>query len=234
MFTQSADVGLNHLLRDLPEAEQTHLLEHLVKVDLHFGEVLCNADQVYTKVYFPLTGMISLVASVDEEAPLELGMIGSEGMLGATLLLAVDESPLRAVVQADGVAMSLPASVLKQLIVDCPVFTLRLKRYLYVLMHQLNHSTACTHFHQVNERLVRWLLMAHDRTPANNLMLTQQFLADMLGVQRSAISIAAGALQERELISYSRGEIKVLNREGLEAASCGCYSVIAKKAADIA
>jgi len=226
MSITSAEASMNHLVDNLPLSEQSRFFAHSKEVELRFGEVLCDAGQQYAAAYFPITGMISLVASIDDEAALELGMIGNEGMLGATLLLGIDESPLRAVVQGQGTALRLPAAALQDILVDCPVLSVRLNRYLFVLMSQLNSTTGCTHFHQVSERLVRWLLMTHDRSPANSLHLTQQFLADMLGVQRSAISIAASALQEKQLISYSRGEIKVLDREGLERAACSCYPAI--------
>lgn len=224
----SAEAGINLLLDNLPKPETSLIFAHIKEVELHFGDILCDAGQRQSSAYFPVSGMISLVASIDDQAPMELGMIGNEGVLGATLMLDVDEAPLRAIVQGDGIALRLPAAVLQDILGDCPVFSVRLKRYLYVLMCQLNSTTGCTHFHQVSERLVRWLLMTHDRTPANNLQLTQQFLADMLGVQRSAVSIAAGALQDKQLISYSRGEIMVLDRKGLEDTVCTCYSAIVK------
>ncbi|MFN3579721.1 MAG: Crp/Fnr family transcriptional regulator [Pseudomonas sp.] len=228
MSKQLAKAPVNQLLDKLPVAEQSLILSHGKEVKLSFGDILSLEGKSHASAYFPLTGMISLVTNVDESAPLEMGMIGNEGLLGATLVLGVDEAPLRAVVQAKGSALRIPAAALQDLLQDCPVLTRRLNHYLYVLMSQLNSAAGCRHFHPVSERLVRWLLMTDDRIATHSMHLTQQFLADMLGVQRSAVSIAAGALQASNLISYSRGKIKVLNRKGLENAACSCYSGIVK------
>ncbi|MFN3579720.1 MAG: Crp/Fnr family transcriptional regulator [Pseudomonas sp.] len=228
MPVQPVNARINQLLDGLPVAEEALILSHSKEVELRFGDVLGLAGKAHTYAYFPLTGMISLLATVDEAAALEMGMIGNEGVLGATLLLGVEESPLRAVVQGKGTALRLTAAALQDALLDCPVLSARMNRYLYVLMAQLNTTAGCTHFHQVSERLVRWLLMMDDRTAASSMHLTQQYLADMLGVQRSAVSIAAGALQASNLISYSRGEIKVLDRKGLENAACSCYPALVK------
>ncbi len=191
-----------------------------------FGSVLCEADHPYQYVYFPLTGFISLVAVVDRHQPLELGLIGNEGMLGASLLLGVPNAPLRAVVQGTGTALRMSAKQLRSELDDSPALQKAMGRYLYVLMAQLSQTTVCTRFHEVEARLARWLLMTHDRAHADNFHLTHQFLADMLGVQRSAVTIAAGVLQSRMLIRYTRGQIHILSREGLEATSCECYAAV--------
>jgi CRP-like cAMP-binding protein len=210
----------------LPPAERNRILEQSIQVNLAFGDVLCESDQSIGYVYFPLTGFISLVAPMTGHQPLEMGLIGNEGMLGATLVLGIRSAPLRAVVQGSGTALRLTAAHFNHALGSCPRLLRRLNRYLYVLMTQLAQTAACTCFHTVESRLARWLLMTHDRAHADHFHLTHKFLADMLGVRRSGVTIAAGDLQRRDLISYVRGEINVLDRAGLEAASCACYGAV--------
>lgn len=202
------------------------MIQACAPVELEFGMLLCEPQQPLRQVYFPLSGFISLVATVADHPPLEMGMIGNEGMHGATLVLGVNVAPLQAVVQGAGSALRISATDLRRELSIRPALQAVLGRYLYVLMLQLSQSAACTRFHEVDQRLARWLLMTHDRAHADYFQLTHQFLADMLGVQRSAVTIAAGALQKKKLISYSRGSITVLSRNGLEAASCACYGIV--------
>lgn len=217
---------LNRLITGLPARERNRLLQAATPVDLAFGDVLCEPDATFRHVYFPLTGFISLVAPMSGHQPLEMGLIGNEGMLGATLVLGVKTVPLRAIVQGAGTALRLPTDRFHRQLRDSPALLRRLHRYLYVLMAQLSQTAACTRFHDVGARLARWLLMSHDRAHADHFHLTHRFLADMLGVRRSGVTIAAGALQRRSLISYSRGEITILDRAGLEKASCECYRAV--------
>ena len=217
---------VNQLLDNLPRRERNRILECCEPVDLVFGAVLCEPDQAYRHIYFPLSGFISLVQTVGDHQPLEMGLIGNEGMLGATMVLGINAIPLRGVVQGSGTALRMTAAQLRRLLASCPGLERKLSRYLYVLMAQLSQTAACTRFHEVEARLARWLLMTHDRAHADHFHLTHEFLADMLGVQRSAVSIAAGALQKRHLIRYTRGEINILSRVGLEAVSCECYDAV--------
>lgn len=217
---------VNRLIEGLPRKERNQLLSHCMPVELIFGATLCEPDQLFRHVYFPLTGFISLVATSDGHQPLEIGLIGNEGMLGMTLALGVNAIPLRGVVQGAGTALRMSASQLRRGLRDSPVLLRTLNRYLYAVMAQLSQSAVCTRFHEIEPRLARWLLLTHDRAHADHFHLTHQFLADMLGVQRSAVTIAAGALQSRKLIHYTRGEISILSRKGLEAASCECYSAV--------
>ena len=216
----------NRLIGGLPRKERERILQRCEPADLVFGEILCEPDQPFRHVYFPLSGFISLVAPVGGHQPLEMGLIGNEGMLGATLVLGVNTVPLRAVVQGSGTASRMPASEFRRELRDSPALLRRLHRYLYVLMAQLSQTAACTRFHEIDARLARWLLMTHDRAHADHFHLTHGFLADMLGVQRSAVTIAAGGLQRRKLIRYTRGDIQILNRKGLEATSCECYDAV--------
>lgn len=213
----------NRLIDTLPPRQRAHLLRNCVPIHLHFGEVLATLDQRIRVVHFPLVGFISLVVEVDGHPPHEVGLIGNEGMLGATLLLGIDRVALRAVVQGAGSALRIEASQLRRDLHDLPALRSALGRYLFVTLTQLAQTTVCARFHETEPRLARWLLLVHDRAHADHFHLTHQYLAEMLGVQRSAVTIAAGALQRRRLIRYTRGEIRVLDRAGLEAASCECY-----------
>lgn len=215
---------VNRLIATLPARARTRLLERCKPVDLVFGAILCEPDHAFPHVYFPLTGFVSLVTAIGDHAPLELGLIGNEGMLGATLVLGVGTARLRAVVQGPGTALRMTVPQFRREVREGAALLRTVNRYLYVLMAQLSQTAACTRFHEVPQRLVRWLLMTHDRAHADHFHLTHQFLADMIGVQRSAVTIAAGALQRKKLIGYNRGEIRILNRRGLEAASCDCYA----------
>ena len=214
---------VNRLLQDLPRNARDRLLGECEPVSLAFGTVLCERDQPYRHVYFPLGGFLSLVATVSRHPPLEIALIGSEGMLGATLVLEVKTARLQGIVQGAGTAWRIPASRFRRALRESPALRDVTRRYLYVVLMQLSQSTACTRFHEAEARLARWLLMTHDRAHSNRFHLTHQYLGDMLGVRRSAVTIAAGALQRRNLIRYVRGRIEVVDRKGLEAASCECY-----------
>jgi len=216
----------NRLLSALPRMERRQVLDRCETVDLTFGTMLCEADEAFREVYFPLNSFISLVATVTDHQPLEMGLIGSEGVLGATLILGVNEAPLKAIVQGPGLALRMSVAQFQKVRRETPALNRSLNRYLYVLMAQLSQTAACTRFHEVDARLARWLLMTHDRAHADHFHLTHQFLADMLGVRRSGITVAAGVLQRRGLIDYARGEIQILDRQGLESASCECYEAV--------
>lgn len=214
---------LNRLLQDLPRNVRDRFLGECEPVSLAFGTVLCERDRPYRHVYFPLGGFLSLVATVSKHPPLEIALIGSEGMLGATLVLGVKTARLQGIVQGAGTALRIPASRFRRALRESHSLRDVTRRYLYVVLMQLSQSTACTRFHEAEARLARWLLMTHDRAHSDRFQLTHQYLGDMLGVRRSAVTIAAGALQRRNLIRYVRGRIEVVDRKGLEAASCECY-----------
>lgn len=215
----------NLLIASLPRGDLDALLACGVIVDLTFGEELCKRYELYSHSYFPLAGLISLTAGVSGHAPMEVGMIGNEGVLGASLVLGGSEVPQSALVQGGGTALALTAADTQALISTSPAFEQAMKDYLFVLTLQLAQAVACTRFHMVEARLARWLLMTHDRIEKNELQLTHQFLADMLGVQRSAVTIASGVLKEAGAIEYSRGKIRVLDRKRLEGVACECYKL---------
>ncbi len=202
------------------------LLASCERVELAPGLVLCEPDQPYSHVHLPLSGYYSLVGAVDGHPPLEIRLIGNEGMLGATLALEVDAAPLRAVVRGAGTSLRMTVRQFRRILPQSPALLCALHRYLYALMAQLAQATACARFHEIEARLARWLLMTHDRAQADRLHSTHGELADLLGVQRSAITIAAGALRDRRLIRYSRGAIDIVSRKGLETASCECYQAV--------
>lgn len=213
----------NRLLAALPGKNLKHLLANSESINLTFADVLCVPGDPIRHVYFPTDSFISLVAPVDGYAGLEVGMIGSEGMFGIGLILGVEVSPMHALVQGAGPALRMNAKRFRRQLADSPALYRGLNRYLYVLISQVAQTAACTRFHVVEARLARWLLMTRDRAHSDEFYLTQDFLSRMLGVRRVGVTKAAGLLQKRKLISYSRGMIRVLDGAGLQAAACGCY-----------
>jgi CRP-like cAMP-binding protein len=222
----------NFLIGMLSRRNRELMVGQCELVELRYGETVCETDRPYRHVYFPLLGFISLFTGITGHAPLEMGLVGNEGMLGATLLLGVDKAPLKAVVLGAGSALRMPVTQFQRMLREQAPMTAILQRYLHVLMRQLYRTATCTCFHSVEERLARRLLMTHDRVHGDHFHLTHQWLAEMLGVRRSAITIAAGGLQQRRLIRYARGEITVLSRPGLEVLACECYQKLVDDYAD--
>lgn len=212
------------LLAALPDVERNALMADCETVELTFGEVLFQPGDTVTHVYFPINSFISLIAVINGGTRLEVAMAGREGMLGTSLVLGIKEAPLLALVQGSGSALRVSAARFQWLLENCPVLHQQLNRYLYVVMNQLAKSAACIHFHQIEARLARWLLMSEDRANSDQLQLTHEFLAMMLGVRRAGITLAASALQTRGLIRYHRGAIVVLDRPSLIEAACECYT----------
>ncbi|QOC22059.1 Crp/Fnr family transcriptional regulator [Wenzhouxiangella sp. AB-CW3] len=213
----------NRLIDQLPAAAAQSLLATCELTDLEFDQVIAEAGAPIERVLFPTTAIISVTARVDDHNPLEMGMIGFEGMLGATLALGMKRHPMPAIVQGSGLALEIPAAAFRRQLTATPALERLVHGYLFVLVEQLSQTAACNAFHEVAARLARWLLMMEDRARGQPLVLTHLFLSDMLGVRRSAVTIAAGRLQAQQLIRYTRGHIQVLSRPGLEAVACQCY-----------
>ena len=212
------------MIARLPAADRKRLLAACEPVELVISEVLCERGKPSRDVYFPVDGFISLVAQIDSHPGLEVGMVGREGMFGAHLALGVPTEPLRALVQGPGTAWRISAASFRRELANSAALQISLNRYLYVLMAQLASSAGCLRFHVIGPRLARWLLMTHDRAHTDQFHVTHEVLSYMLGVRRVGITAAAGALQRSGLIEYRRGEMKVLDRAGLEAAACSCYA----------
>jgi CRP-like cAMP-binding protein len=222
-MSSSQPVVVNRLLQALPAGELRRMLAGCESVELSFADVLCAPGERLRHVYFPTRSFISLVMPVGTCASLEVGLIGSEGMLGIPLALGVDVSPVRAIVQEPGSALRMEAAYFCRELGRSQALQGGINRYVFVCLNQLAQTAACTRFHVVEARLARRLLMTQDRAHANTFRITHEFLALMLGVRRVGITKAATALQKRKLIHYSRGKITVVDRRGLKAASCACY-----------
>jgi len=213
----------NALLASLPSVDRKRVLLHLKRVSLSFGDILYQPDQAIRRVYFPVTALISLLATVDGGPALEVGMIGREGMLGVPLVFGVKQSPVRALVQGAGLALVMPTAVFLRVLKRSLPLRGKLYGCAQELMLQTAQSAACNRFHPVNARLARWLLMTRDRVGADEFRLTHEFMANMLGVRRAGVSNAANGLQRSKVIEYSRGRIRILDECALETRACSCY-----------
>lgn len=213
----------NRLIARLPAVERRRLLDLSTQVSLTLGHVVADQDSPSAGLLFPMQGFVCLVTQAEDHAPLQLGMVGSEGVLGAHLILGVSSSPVGALVQVAGQACSLPASSLCQLLPLSPALHKMLMRYLAVQWRDTATAASCLRFHPLQARLARWLLMCRDRTRSDDFVATQSELAQRLGVRRVGVTEAAGQMQQAGFIHYERGRIVVTDRSGLEAAACSCY-----------
>ena len=214
----------NQLIARLPKAARVRLDAIGQVVDLPLSRVLGEAGTPTRHVHFPIDGFVSLLAQVDNEHVMEVGMVGREGMLGIQIVLGVASEPLKALVQGEGQALRIDAVAFRRELAAHPALRATLDRYIYVLLSQHARAAACLRFHMIEARLARWLLMSQDRARSDVFQLTQEFLAYMLGVRRVGVTEAAGELQRRHLIAYERGEMRIVDRPGLELAACSCYA----------
>jgi CRP-like cAMP-binding protein len=214
----------NRLLDRLPEKEYRRMLSSWETISLPHGYELSRQDGAISHVYFPTSGVCSVVSVTDDGKVVEAATIGNEGMIGLPVILGLDFSPTRTVSQVSGTALRMAAAdFLKAMDPDGPLDKL-LRRYIAFPLRYAYQTVACNALHSVEERMCRWLLMTHDRVGKEEFGLTQEFLAEMLGVRRQSVTVVAGVLQAAGLISYRRGIMKIENREGLEAGSCECYA----------
>lgn len=216
----------NHLLAAMPRKAYQRMLTGLEPVELTYGQVLYEPKGPIRHVYFPLDCLVSLLTAVDKRRTLEVGMVGNEGMVGMPMALGIGVSAVRSLVQGSGTAMRMSATRFRTEFRDNMPLQRALFRYNHLLMAQISQTAACNRFHESGRRLARWLLMTGDRLHANEFLLTHEFLSHMLGIRRVGVTEAAGDLQRKKLIEYSRGNIKIMNRKRLEAAACTCYRIV--------
>lgn len=222
---KAADVHTNRLLGLLPRRDYARLRPHLHRIPLEYRQSLYEANKPIEFVYFIETGVGSLVNTMSNGQAAEVGTIGNEGVVGLPLLLGDDRAPTSVYVQVPGVGLAMKASLFEKELMRSATTRLLMLRYGHAFFNQVAQSAACNHFHSLRQRCCRWLLMTHDRMHAEEFLLTQEFLAMMLGVQRTGVTTAAGGLQRDGLIRYRRGHVTILDRRGLQKGSCECYRI---------
>ena len=216
----------NHTLAALPKAEFERLSPHLELVSLPLGDVLCESGRQLNHVYFPTNSILSLLYVLEDGASAEIAVVGNEGILGISLFMGGDTTPSRAVVQSAGFGFRLKAHIIKTEFNRAGPVLRVLLRYTQALITQMTQTAVCNRHHTIEQQLCRRLLLSLDRLSSNSLTMTQDLIANMLGVRREGVTEAAGKLQRAGLIRYSRGHIDVLDRTGLERRVCECYAVV--------
>ena len=216
----------NNILSALPDADYRRLLGHLELTQLPLGHSLYESEAKQSYVYFPIEGIVSLLYITQSGSSAELAVVGCEGMIGISLFMGGETAPNRAVVQSAGRGYRLPAQVLKTQFAEGGALQLVLLKFTQALITQISQTAVCNLHHSVDQQLCRWLLLSLDRLPENRLQMTQELIANMLGVRRQGVTESARKLEQEHLITYSRGLITVLDRPGLEKRACECYSVV--------
>ncbi len=219
----------NHLLASLSPAEQQRILQHLDPVEMPLGKVLYESGDALRHVYFPTDCIVSLLYVLENGASAEIAVVGNEGLIGIALFMGGETTPNRAIVQSAGNAYRLDGSVLKAEFHENAELQLLLLRYTQSLITQMAQTAVCNRHHSLDQQLCRWLLLSLDRLSSSQLTMTQELIADMLGVRREGVTAAAGKLQKLGVIRYHRGEITVLDRPLLESLCCECYGVVKKE-----
>jgi CRP-like cAMP-binding protein len=216
----------NQILAALPRQEYERILPHLEHVTFSLGESIYESGKHMKHIYFPTTSIVSLLYTMENGASAEIGVVGNEGVVGIALFMGGDTAPNRAIVQSAGDALKMKAAALRNEFIRAGMFQLLLLRYTQALITQISQTAVCNRLHTIEQQLARWLLLSHDRLQSDELKMTQELIANMLGVRRAGVTYAAGRLQAEGLIEYTRGRIMILNRVGLEATVCECYQVV--------
>jgi CRP-like cAMP-binding protein len=219
----------NHLLKALPPAEQDRIFPFLQLIDMPLGKVLYESGDVLRHVYFPVDSIVSLLYVMEDGASAEISVVGNEGLVGVALFMGGETTPSRAIVQSAGSAYRLVGQRLKEEFNRHGPLQILLLRYTQALLTQMAQTAVCNRHHSVDQQLCRWLLLSLDRLDDNQLTMTQELIANMLGVRREGVTEAAGKLQTVGVIRYSRGQITVLDRPRLEGLCCECYSVVKRE-----
>ncbi len=228
MASPPLDPKENQLLAALPASDWQRWLPKLEQVEMPLGEVLYESGGTLSHVYFPTTSIVSLLYVMQNGASAEIAVVGHEGIVGVSLFMGGESTPSRAVVQSAGLGFRLPAEAIKEEFKRAPILHLLL-RYTQALITQMAQTAVCNRHHSLDQQLCRWLLVSMDRLKTSELVMTQELIANMLGVRREGVTEAALKLQNAGLIRYSRGRISVLDRPGLEQRSCECYAVVKKE-----
>jgi len=223
------DPRTNRLLSVLSDEEYSRILPQLELVTLPLGKCLSESGGQMKYVYFPTTAIVSLLHVMDDGASGEIAVVGNDGIVGIAVFMGGETTPNRAIVQSAGYAYKLNGTALKAEFNRSGVLQQLLLRYTMALLAQMAQTAACNRHHSVDQQLCRWLLLSLDRLPSNELIMTQELIANMLGVRREGVTVAAGKLHKAGLINYSRGRITILDRKGLEARVCECYEVVKKE-----
>jgi len=219
----------NQLLAALPQDSWERIEPHMELCELPLGRVLYESGDKLEHVYFPTTSILSLLYVMEDGHSAEIGIVGKEGMVGIALFMGGETTPSRSVVQSAGIAYRLPGRYLKKEFSEAGPMQRLLLRYTQALITQMSQTAVCNRHHSIEQQLSRWLLMSMDRLPSNELVMTQELIANMLGVRREGVTESAGKLQTLGLITYRRGRITVVDRPALEAHTCECYSVVKRE-----
>jgi CRP-like cAMP-binding protein len=222
IFQQSS----NKILAALPASQYKRLAPHLKPVDLKSGQILLDPNEEVEAIYFPQTAMISLVSIMINGSTTEIGLVGNEGMVGLPAILGGRSTTSRSIVQISGIALKIPAEIIVKEFYRGEKFQQLILLYTQALLSQVSQSAACNRQHKIEERLARWLLSVQDCVLQNEIPLTQEFIANMLGTRRSGVTVAAGILQQAGIIRYTRGKITILNQQDLEDTACECYRLV--------
>jgi CRP-like cAMP-binding protein len=228
MKMSATDIKKNRLLAALAPADRSRWLPHLAYVDLTLGQVLCESGVTPNHIYFPTNSLVSMLYLFEDGASAEIAIVGNEGLVGFSLFMGGGSTTSRAVVQSTGQAYKLPAAMLQDEFKRAPVLDLLL-RYTQALITQMAQTAVCNRHHSLDQQLCRWLLLSIDRLSGDELSMTQELIADMLGVRRAGVTKAALKLQKAGLIKYARGHIEVIDRAGLETRVCECYAVVQRE-----